>query len=269
MKATSSHRAHPWIFILLVFILSIPFYLIGNGHLPIPVNLPVSALGFVCPVIAASILVFWSEGAPGLQRLFARVFDFRRIDRKVWLLPALFLIPLVYFLAYVIMRLLGMPLPNPQTPLFLVPVFFIVYFIAAPFEELGWTGYALEPLQARWGAFGAALQLGVIWAAWHIIPLIQAHNAPDWIFWHGIETVAVRVLMVWIYNNTGRSVFATLLVHASVNVSWSMFPNFGSGYNPLVTGLLMCLAALIVVLAWGPSKLAPSTTPADRRSPIT
>jgi len=34
------------------------------------------------------------------------------------------------------------------------------FFLSGVAEELGWSGYALEPLQARWGALRAALIIG-------------------------------------------------------------------------------------------------------------
>lgn len=51
--------------------------------------------------------------------------------------------------------------------------------------------------------------------------------------------VASRVLIVWIYNNTNGSVFLAVLGHDIDNVSWLTFPNFGSHFDPRVTGLIM------------------------------
>jgi hypothetical protein len=43
---------------LLVFVLSIPIWLVGEEKLPIPVNLPVSALTAFVPMLAAVLLSF-------------------------------------------------------------------------------------------------------------------------------------------------------------------------------------------------------------------
>jgi membrane protease YdiL (CAAX protease family) len=48
-------------------------------------------------------------------------------------------------------------------------------------EELGWSGYAIDLLQARWGALGAGILLGSVWAVWHFVPLAQVHRSPGWI----------------------------------------------------------------------------------------
>src|SRR4029450_7876985 len=111
-------------------------------------------------------------------------------------------------------------------------------------------------MQQRWGALKASLVLGVVWAIWHGIPFVQTGNPPNWIVWQSLKTVAMRIVIVWIYNKTGKSVFAAILYHTSDNVSWSLFPNYGSHYDPLVTGLLTCLAAVIVTFGWGAKTLA-------------
>jgi hypothetical protein len=61
-----------------------------------------------------------------------------------------------------------------------------------------------------------------------------------------------RVLIAWLYENTGRSVFAASLFHATSNVSQFSFPNYGSHYDPLVACLILTLAAAAVTFFFGP-----------------
>jgi membrane protease YdiL (CAAX protease family) len=218
----------------------------------VPVNLPVSALMFVIPVTAASILVYRRDGSAGVKALFARAGDFRRIPNGLWWAVSFLLMPAIYTLAYAAMRLAGRPLPEPQFSLLAIPAFFVLYFIGAVGEELGWTGYATDPLQVRYGALATGVIIGAVWAVWHIIPYLQANNSPGWIFWQCLGTIGTRVLMVWVYNSASRSVFAAVLVHTMLNLSWSMFPNFGSHYDPLFTGAITLLLAAVVVWVWRP-----------------
>lgn len=164
--------------------------------------------------------------------------------------------PLIYSLSYAVMRLTGLPLPDPEIPILMAPVFFFMYFIAATGEELGWSGYAIDLMQKRWGALKASIILGLVWGIVHIIGDVQAHHPAKWILWQRLYSVALRILIVWIYNNSGKSVFAAILVHTMDNVCWSLFPNYGSGYNPFVTSMITWLTAIIAIFLWGPKTLA-------------
>lgn len=64
--------------------------------------------------------------------------------------------------------------------------------------------------------------------------------------------VGSRVIIVWLYNNTGKSVAAAALYHGMSNLCWQLFPNRGSHYDPRVTTPLIVAVAAIVRLAWGP-----------------
>ncbi|MBE0448262.1 MAG: hypothetical protein IBX64_09230 [Actinobacteria bacterium] len=128
--------------------------------LPLPMTLPVSSLMFVCPLIAASILVYREEKFGGIKRLLKRVFDYKRIKQKIWYVPIIFLMPLIYLLSYGVMRLMGLPLPEPHIPSLTIPLLFVVFFIAAVGEELGWMGYAVDPMQDRWSALTTSIILG-------------------------------------------------------------------------------------------------------------
>lgn len=245
----------PLDYFLLVFVLAIPFWLVGNRPLPLPVNLPASALTFTVPVLAASILSYRRAGIGGVTSLLSRALDFRRIQNKLWYVPTLLLAPLIYLLSYAIMRALRLSLPVPEIPWLAVPLFLLMYFIAGAGEELGWMGYAFDPMQERWNALGAATILGAVWVLWHLTSFVHTGNSAGWIFWQSLDTVARRILIVWIYNNTGRSVFAAILFHAMDNLSWTLFPNFGSHYDPFVTGLVTYLSVAIVIAVWGPRTL--------------
>jgi len=256
---TSTSKS-PLKFILLVFALSIPIWLISSllgNKLPIPINLPISALLFLIPVLAASILLYNQHGWNGVKDLLKKVFDYRKIKNKIWYLPALLLVPLIYVLSYAIIRLAGLPLPvSITTPFLMTPIFFAAFFVGAACEELGWSGYAIDSMQKRWGALTASIILGLVWQVWHIIGDLQAQNTAIWIVWHSLYSVGLRILIVWIYNNTQKSVFAAILVHAMDNVSWTLFPNYGSHFDPFIAFIGMTVLVAIVIFLWGHKTLA-------------
>jgi hypothetical protein len=132
----------------------------------------------------------------------------------------------------------------------------VVFFIGALGEELGWSGYAIDPMQNHWGALKASIILGLIWAVYHYIGLVQAHRSVEWIAWWTLYTVAARVIMVWLFNNTGKSVFGMVLFHMTLNVTWQLFPVSGSFFDPRVTGLITAVIAIIVIFLWDSQTLA-------------
>jgi uncharacterized protein len=250
-------KRSPLTFFVLVFALSLPFWLLGAlvKHVPLPINLPVSALQFVCPCLSALILVYREEQPGGVKRLLKRVFDVKRIKPKLWYVPIIFLNPLIMVLSYGVMLLLGRPLPEASIPWSTIPLFFVVFFLPAACEEVGWMGYAAPPLQERWSAFTTSLILGSVWAIWHVIPELQA-NPPAWVAGQFCSTIGLRLLIVWLSNNTGKSVFAAILFHDMVNVSEFSFPNYGSYYDPVIAGAITAVIAVIVTFFWGPRTLA-------------
>ncbi len=258
MNTIPSRCRSPLKFFLLVFALSLPFLLAGPlvRYQLVP-GVPVTALIVVfCPATAAIILVYRESKTAGVRDLLKRSFDYKRIKAKIWYAPILLLMPGVTILSCGWMRWIGVPLPIPQAPVVATLAMSLAIFILALGEELGWSGYAIDPMQDRWGALPASILLGLVWALWHIVPLVQVHRSPAWIAWWCLGTVAARVLMVWLYNNTGKSVFAMAVFHTTINVTWQLFPIHGSYFDPRVNGVIMAIAAVVVVTVWGPRTLA-------------
>ncbi|MBN8949859.1 type II CAAX endopeptidase family protein [Rhizobium sp. 60-20] len=243
-------------FFLLVFALSAPLWLIGVGFdgelLP---GLPISALMTFCPAGAATIVCYRQGSVAGVKTLWARAIDAGRVGLTVWWIPILFIMPVTMALSYLAMRGVGQTLPEWQVTTTSIPVLTLLFLFAALGEELGWTGLALPPMQARFGAAGASVVLGLVWAIWHVVPLLQAHRTPSWIGWWTLATVAARIFMVWLYNNAGRSVFAAAVFHASINLTWQLFPNAGSHYDPRFAAPILAATALAIVLYCGPATL--------------
>jgi membrane protease YdiL (CAAX protease family) len=240
----------PLRFFVLVFALSIPIWLIQ------PRDWPISA-SVGAPLIAALILVYREEGGGGVRRLLSRVFDQRRIRKGIWYGPIILLMPVVYLLTYGVMSLMGLPLPDePYFPFLMIPLLFVLFFILAIGEEVGWTGYATDPLQDRWSALTTGIILGLVTALWHFVPLIQMGRTPIWIAWWSLGSISIRILTVWLYNNTGRSLFAGIVFHAMNNLSFALFPNYGSHWDPAVAGVITAIVAVIVAFLWGSRTLA-------------
>lgn len=236
-------------FFLLVFALAIPFLVIGamTGIQLLP-GLPVAALMAVCPATAALILAHHEDGSAGAQALLKRAFDCQRIRKKIWYAPILLLMPGVMVLSFGVMRWSGTPVPVSQIAVGPALILCVAFFTSASAEELGWSGYVIDPMQNRWGALRASILVGLVWAVFHYVALLQAHRSLVWIGWWSLWTVALRIIIVWLYNNTGKSVFAAALFHTTINVTWQLFPIQGSFFDPRVTGAITAFVAAAVIV---------------------
>jgi membrane protease YdiL (CAAX protease family) len=247
----------PWTFFLAVFAVSVPLWVLGGlSSARLMPGLPLSALMFISTAFIACFYAANTGGTVAMRRLLARSLDVRRIGSALWLFPSLLLMPGVLAASYAIMQVAKLPLPVPAVPWSLAPALLLPFFLAAVAEELAWSATVLGPLQSRFGALPAALIIGVIWAAWHVVPLTQAHQSMSWVLGQSLSTVAFRVVLVWLYNNTGRSVFAVSVCHASFNLAWQLFPNRGSHYDPWIAGTVTGLVALIATFGWGAKTLS-------------
>ena len=243
----SKHESSVLLFFVLVFVLLIPFWLLGDIQ-PIELlpGLPISALGAFTPALAALILTYKHDRIPGVLQLLRRSFDFKRIKNKYWFLLILLINPAIAVFAYRIMRDVGISLPNPTPWTLAVFPLFILLFIAALGEEIGWTGYATEPLLDRWGTLMGGLWLGVFWSLIHFIPLRQVHRSVDWIAWWSLGTISYRLIMTWLYVHSGRSLFGAAMFHAMINLAWQLFPVNGSHYDPRIFGLITLVVAVVM-----------------------
>ncbi len=256
-----NQEGSPYAFFVVTLALTLPLWIAGSlSSIMLLPGLPLSSLMVICPVSAGVILRLREAGTAGAAQLLKRAFDVCRIRSAVWIALALLLQPAVYISSYAAMRLLATPMPSAQIGGLTVVTLFVMFFVAALGEELGWMGYAYAPLEKRWGAAGAAIVIGVVWAAWHLIPFFQAERSLSWIAWQSMYLLGSRVLIVWIFKNTGRSVFAAALFHATGNLSWQLFPVQGSLYDPRSTALLVAALAVGIVAFAGPRRLTRAST---------
>lgn len=243
-------------FFLLTFIFAMPSYILVALASKNIILSPEMAFVFVplatlAPIAAALILTFKENGWVGAKKLLGRSFDYKRITKKIWYLPTLFLLPSLFILAWGVTVLMGQPLTDVLFPVVALPIVFVLFFIMALGEEVGWMGYAFEPMQEQWNAFKAALLLGLIWALSHIPLLIFNIADPVLIVAQVLSLVAIRFLIVWLFNNTGKSVFVAILFHTIYNVTISMLP-----VNHVISSLFLLVTAIIVIFLWGPETMA-------------
>jgi membrane protease YdiL (CAAX protease family) len=213
MQATSDGRS--WFrFVLLLFGLCIPFWVLGAAYdIQLFPGFKLFQAGLAMPMFASLLLTYYERGWAGTAALLRRTYDVSRISPRTWFLPILVVFPSFGLINYLILRLAGADIPSPTFSLVTFLGYCTVFFMTFA-EELGLSGYALDPMQGQHTALTTGLILGLVWAGYHIPGfLISGYYSAEWIGWHAAYTVTSRVLFVWIYNNSGRSLFSMALCH--------------------------------------------------------
>lgn len=245
--------------ILLMFALTWPIDLANSGILPIQFPFIMYLFlgwGFI---VAAVTMTRLTLGKSGVISLLKRYMQWR-VGWK-WYVAAL-LIPtgLIALGVYINAALTGVA-PDFSTviahkifgeaaylPLFILP-FFLVDLISNG-EEIGWRGYVLPRLQAKYSALISTLILGVIWGFWHLPKFLSHWDAASFA-WFMAHTISVAFLYTWLYNGTKGSLLLVSLFHAASNTAGVFLPtaNTVSGENMgayIIYVLLEATAAILV-----------------------
>ncbi|WP_410766603.1 CPBP family intramembrane glutamic endopeptidase [Haloferax sp. DFSO60] len=187
-------------------------------------------LGALGPFLAA-VVVLWAAGE-SVREWFTPRLRWRLAPR--WYI-AVVGIPLVFVaLGTAIYGLLGYPIDLGVLDLgfvfYLTLPLFILFeaIVGGGKEELGWRGFALPKLQARYGAVQSGLLIGVLWALWHL-PMFFTASAPHgtWplgqqVLW-GVSIVGFSLVLTWLYNETG-SAWIAMLGHGAMNLLSGLIP---------------------------------------------
>lgn len=261
-------------FFLLVFGLTWPFMFVdalgSHDILPFRLSIPWMIVMGYMPTLAAVIVSGLTQGKKGIRTLFGKLL-IAKVGLR-WYVFAIFGYAAVCAGAIGLSNVFGggpsTPFLSENFPQFSNPVEMILsvamMFLAISLvngEELAWRGFALPRLQAKYSALTSSLILGIGWALFHLplfFTLTGSSQAGASFLGFLISTVSLTVLFTWMYNHTRGSVLLAYLLHGATN-TWSQIFSIDHNGNPIVgiamTGLVT-LAALIVVIAYRPSRLS-------------
>ena len=215
------------------------FFTVGQAFAFLPVLVPGTGVahqtfiiastlvGLLLPTLLITYLVDGRDGIRALWRHIAKV--------KVgagWYGLALIGLPLLAAAITVafagwptdvsVPRLLWLLLPSYLLPLL------VTFVLNNLWEEVAWMGFVQARLQARHGAFWAAMITGPLFALQHISLLVGGGSVLAGLVLLVVFTLLTtpfRFLTGWMYNRTA-SLFLVGLVHAAGNAAAS-----GSGYQ--------------------------------------
>jgi membrane protease YdiL (CAAX protease family) len=238
-------------------------------------------LGAFVPSTTGILFTYLTRDRDGRRDFWRRVVDVRRIGWR-WGLVILLVFPVAHGIAMVTYSLMGGTPPSLAgalqtlaTPGLMLQIIVANLVISGFSEELGWRGYALDELQARWGALAASLVLGLVHSLWHLplffIPGITQgemglFSLGALVFMAGGPAGAV--IFTWVYNNTRRSILSAVLLHFMINLCLDVLlglqAGLPTGYSAVYTGVLLLLDVGIAA-GWGARTLRRGPRPAEAR----
>jgi CAAX protease family protein len=211
-------------------------------------------LGVFAPGLVALGLTARASGRSGVAALLRRLFDWQVPAR--WYVFAVSYIAVIKLTAAVVHRAATGAWPRfGEEPWYLMLAATVGSTLLGgqAGEEIGWRGYALPRLAARFGLGLGSVVLGILWASWHL-PVFFLFPAAD-TFGQSfplylLQVTALSVAMAWLYANTRGSLLLLMLMHAAVNNTKDIVPSAeANGTNPWALSHSL-VAWLTVALLW-------------------
>jgi membrane protease YdiL (CAAX protease family) len=193
------------------------------------------------PSLAGLIMARRVEGRAGLRRLLARAIP--TWSAVPWYGAVIIGFPAMNLLAaWLLTPEFLVRLPSWDRLLYLLPL--VLVTDTGPLgEEFGWRGFALPRLLLRRRPLAAALILGAIWWAWHLptffIPTLSQSRLSIPVFL--VNSLALSVIMTWLYQRTRGDLVLMILVHMVANYSGEI----GVPFTAEVCAEVVCAAVIV------------------------
>ena len=128
-------------------------------------------------------------------------------------------------------------------------------------EEIGWLGFLQARFQDEYGPWKACLLAEIPFALWHLPGLLgdtggQLSIALIYTGVFAVFKLCGRLIWMWVYNNTNRSVLLAGMFHATYNTTINTYagefiPVPAVPWFFIVSGVLAVAAILIIILTRG------------------
>lgn len=238
-----------YIFYFIVFLMSSILWIIGYlfKKMILP-GLPLSSIMAIFPAITAIIVGTSYTSKSYISTIICQIGDISNI-KKIWLLPGGLLNPLIFYLSYLTLLMTKGPSLGTTPVSGELILAFGLFIFAAYAEELGWTGFVFPILERQTGWIVASAIQGILHSFWHYIPFLQAGRNLSWILWQTLFLTTNRIILIWLFRQSGRKIIIAALFHSTINISWQLFPINGSCYDPFISGTISAFFAIILVIA--------------------
>jgi uncharacterized protein len=250
---------------------AVPWFRTRTDILPFDLPMWGSIGTFLGVALAAFLVVAATDGRAGVRDLARRSLRWRVGVR--WYLVALLGLPIAVLMGATALfgsAPLNALADNWQLLLTVVlPVLLLQLALFNLAEEIGWTGFLQARLQDRHGPLKASLIVTAPFALFHLPDLFTQFGLASALVFLPILAVThlfARVVIMWLYNATGRSVLLVGLFHATFNATLvggeEFIPGPAGTTLVIATGIIVVAAVGLVMATRG--RLAYQPTPATQ-----
>jgi membrane protease YdiL (CAAX protease family) len=240
--------------------------LVDSTILPFDMPLYGVAGGILGVALGAFLVTGMTTGRAGVTDLTRRSLRWRVPVR--WYLIALLGVPVgATLLALAIYGPEALQSPSAGWPRALAEVaavFVLQLLLFQLAEEVGFTGFLQDRWQDRYSPLRLSAYIAFLWALWHVPDffgdegwgLEQLVSAPVFLAVEFVALFFARVLIVWLYARTGRSVLLVAIFHAGFDASISelshdVVPGSNAARFLIFSAVIVLAATAVIVVTRG------------------
>jgi membrane protease YdiL (CAAX protease family) len=130
-----------------------------------------------------------------------------------------------------------------------------IMVLAPLIEELGWRGYGVDALRAKYGMRAATFLFAALWAIWHWPLFLIAHSyqndllhmSPLYVANFFVSVIPAAIIANWLYWKHRRFIPAAILFHFMLDAVAESFA-IEQFTKCIITAIFIALAAAIMLL---------------------
>jgi membrane protease YdiL (CAAX protease family) len=244
-------------FYLFAFLISWTFWFLMSqvytGGQPGMLTYLFSSVGGLGPLLSLLLLQKLTDQQISVKGILSQI-KIRQI-KNPWAFLAIFALPVITLLGNLGYYALGQESqlrvikPGPDELGFFVVLVMAIQFTAglvtSPlFEEPGWRGFALSPLQRRYGKVLGSLVVGLLWWVWHQPMNLTFGLQPS--IYSALSMVTISFTIDSLFNLSGQNLFTAMLAHQSYGTVFTFL--YEGEQNWLILGLKIIFVAAIRVI---------------------
>ena len=128
-------------------------------------------------------------------------------------------------------------------------------------EEIGWRGFLMPRLRARFSLPAAGVITGIVWALWHLPIYLAPGEGPAAFAVFAWWVVPFAVVMGFVAEQARYSVVVATVMHGAANIAMPiLLPNVDHTWTMLAVGSIYAVLAVSLV-AYSRSRSAQSSPP--------